>query len=86
MKILCDDVIVGNAVSLADVKCGSVQIVAQRVRAEGVAQLGHRLVFDLPDPLTGHPVDLADLIERVLVTVAEPESKRSDSVASTDWR
>src|SRR5690606_1122459 len=38
----------------------SVQVVAQHLRTRGVAQLGHGLGLDLPDPFPGHAVDLAD--------------------------
>src|SRR5206468_1555437 len=41
----------------------SVEVVAQDLRAAGVAQLRHRLGLDLTDPLAGHAVDLADLVE-----------------------
>src|SRR5687767_5807054 len=41
----------------------SVEVIPQHLGAAGVAQLRHRLRLDLPDPLTGDPVDLADLVE-----------------------
>jgi hypothetical protein len=52
-----------------------VQVVAQRFGAGGVAQLGHRLVFDLPDALSGDPMDVADFFERAWLAVGEPESQ-----------
>ena len=41
-----------------------------------VAQLGHRLGLDLADPLAGHAVDLADLVERLGLAVGEAEAHR----------
>jgi len=52
-----------------------VEVVAERLAAGGVAQLGHRLGFDLPDALSGDPVELADLIERAWWAVGEAESQ-----------
>jgi hypothetical protein len=40
------------------------KVVAEGPGAGWLAQLGHRLGFDLPDALPGDPVDVADLIER----------------------
>src|SRR4030095_10774880 len=39
----------------------------------GVAQLPESLRLDLPDPLPGHVERTADLLERVLGAVADPE-------------
>ena len=58
---------------------GSVEVVAQDLRPAGVAQLRHRLALDLPDPLAGHPVDLADLVERARLAVCEPEAQPDDA-------
>ncbi|MDT7547951.1 MAG: hypothetical protein QOE84_345 [Actinomycetota bacterium] len=38
------------------------EVVAKRLGTRGVAQLGHRLGLDLPDPLSADPVDVADLV------------------------
>jgi hypothetical protein len=38
-----------------------------------VAQLGHDLGLDLPDPLPGDPVDLADLIQGLGLAAGQPE-------------
>src|SRR5689334_21758159 len=54
----------------------SVQVVAQDLAATRVAQLAHRLGLDLPDPLAGHAVDLADLVERLRLAVGEAEPHR----------
>jgi DNA-directed RNA polymerase specialized sigma24 family protein len=60
-------------------KGGSVQVVAQHLRTGRVAQLGHRLGLDLPDPLPGHAVDLADLVQRARLAVGEPEAQLDDT-------
>src|SRR5437764_696662 len=52
-----------------------VEVVAERLGAGGVAQLGHGLGFDLSDALSGDPVDLADFIERAWLAVGEPVSQ-----------
>ena len=41
-----------------------------------MAQLAHRLGLDLADPLAGHAVDLADLVERLGLAVGEAEAHR----------
>ena len=41
---------------------GSVEVVAQDLRARRVPQLAHGLGLDLADPLTRDAVDLADLV------------------------
>jgi hypothetical protein len=41
-----------------------------------VAQLRHDLGFDLPYPLPGDPVPLADLVQRLGLTVGQPEPHR----------
>jgi hypothetical protein len=51
-----------------------VEVVAERLGAGGVAQFGHRLGFDLPDALSGDPVELADFFERAWWAVGEAES------------
>jgi hypothetical protein len=38
-----------------------------------VAEFGHGLGLDLADPLPGHPVHLADLIQRLGLPVGQPE-------------
>src|SRR5882757_6678160 len=50
-----------------------VQVVAQHLRTAGVPQLRHRLRLDLADPLAGHAVDLADLVEGTGLAVGEAE-------------
>jgi hypothetical protein len=56
-----------------------------------VAQFGHRLGLDLPDALSGDPVDLANLLQGAGLAIDEAKAQpnnaasRSDSVASTDW-
>ncbi len=52
-----------------------IEVVTERLGAGGVAQLGHRLGFDLPDALSSDPVDVADLIERAWWAVGESESQ-----------
>jgi hypothetical protein len=42
-----------------------------------VAQLGHRLGLDLPDPLPGDPVDLTDLAQGRAVALCEAGQARS---------
>src|SRR4029077_20260883 len=39
-------------------------------------ELAHRLGYDLADPLAGHAVDLADLIQRLRLPVGQPEPHR----------
>jgi hypothetical protein len=39
-----------------------------------MAQFGHRLELDLPDPLAGHSVDLTDLAQRAWLAIDEPLS------------
>src|SRR5882757_10252545 len=58
----------------ADCVFGSVQVVAQHLGPRRVAQLRHGLRLDLPDPLPGDPVDLADLVQRARLAVGEPEA------------
>src|SRR5690606_39425377 len=54
---------------------GSVEIVAQDLGTRRVAQLGHRLGLDLPDPFPGHPVDLPDLVQGARLAVGPPEAQ-----------
>src|SRR3954453_18015745 len=56
-----------------------VQVVAQDLGPAGVAQLRHRLGLDLPDPLAGDPVDLADLVEGPRLAVGEAEPQPDDA-------
>src|SRR3954452_13658160 len=65
----------------ASVRSGwnSVQVVAQHLRAAGVAQLRHGLRLDLADPLTGDPVDLADLVEGAGLPVGQTEPQPDDA-------
>jgi len=44
-----------------------------------VPQFAHRLGLDLADPLAGHPVGLADLVERLGLAVGESEPHRDDA-------
>ena len=53
--------------------------VAQQPGARRVAQFRHRLGLDLPDPLAGHPVHLADLVQRAGPTVGEAEPQAHDA-------
>jgi hypothetical protein len=53
--------------------CESVEVVAQFLRPGRVPQLGHGPGLDLADPLPAHPVDLADLVERLGLPVGEAE-------------
>ncbi len=55
-----------------------VEVIAERFRAGGVAQLGHGRGFELPDALSGNAIDLADLIQRAGLAVGEPESQSDD--------
>src|SRR5215208_5557790 len=57
----------------------SVQIVPQYLRPRWVPQLAHGLGLDLTDPLPSYPVDLADLIKRLRLTVGQSEPHRDDS-------
>src|SRR5689334_5374897 len=52
-----------------------VQVVPEDLGAARVAQLRHRLGLDLPDPLTGDAVDLADLVEGARLAVGEAEAQ-----------
>src|SRR6202165_1639825 len=52
---------------------GLLQVVAELLRARRVAELAQRLGLDLADPLAGHAEPLADLFQRALVTVDQPE-------------
>ena len=45
----------------------------QRVGRVGVAQLGQRFLFDLPNPLAGQADVLTDLVEGVRTTAHQPE-------------
>src|ERR1700735_4903506 len=53
-----------------------VQVVAEDLGPGRVAQLEHRLRLDLPDPLPGDPVDLADLVQRLRLAVGQAEPHR----------
>src|SRR5580692_4418328 len=53
-----------------------VQVVAQEVGPGRVAEFGHGLGLDLADPLPGHAVHLADLIQRLGLAVGQPEPHR----------
>src|SRR5207247_10460081 len=53
-----------------------VQVVAQDVGPGRVPEFGHGLGLDLPDPLPGHAVHLADLIQRLGLPVGQPEPHR----------
>src|SRR5690606_42124346 len=46
-----------------------VEVVAQHPRTRRVAQLRHGLRLDLPDALAGHPLDPADLPQRLRLAV-----------------
>src|SRR5690625_4074399 len=54
----------------------SVEVVPQHLGTAGVAQLGHGLGLDLPDPLPRDAVDLADLIEGLGLAIGQAESHR----------
>src|SRR4051794_29300260 len=56
-----------------------VEVVAQHLRTARVPQLRHRLRLDLPDPLTGDPVDLADLVKGAGLAVGESEAQPDDA-------
>src|SRR5262245_48784515 len=51
------------------------QEAAELFRSRRMAKLAQRLCFDLADALTGHGEILADLLERVLAAVREPEAQ-----------
>lgn len=51
------------------------KVVAERPGAGWLAQLGHRLRFDLSDALSADPMDVADLIEGARWAAGEPESQ-----------
>src|SRR5262249_16118173 len=51
----------------------------QFLRDRRVAQLLERFAFDLPDPLAGHPEEVADLFERMLLAApVEAETHPDD--------
>jgi hypothetical protein len=52
-----------------------IEVAAERVAARGLAQLGHRLDFDLPDPFPGDSVDVAELVQGVWLAVGESEAQ-----------
>src|ERR1700691_3331740 len=56
-----------------------VQVVAEDLGPGRVAQLRHSLRLDLPDPLAGDPVDLADLVQRLRLTVGQAEPHAHDA-------
>src|SRR5689334_24611067 len=56
-----------------------VQVVAEDLRAARVPQLRHGLRLDLPDPLAGDPVDLADLVEGARLAVGQAEPQPDDA-------
>src|SRR4051794_33467376 len=56
------------------------QVVAQGVGALRVAQLGHRLTLDLPDPFAGEAEPLADLLQRAGLLPVQAEA-HDDHVA-----
>src|SRR5690606_29476649 len=57
----------------------SLEVVPQRLRTAGVTQLRHGLRLDLTDPLTGHTEGVADLVQRLGLTVAETETHPDDT-------
>src|SRR5918912_2447349 len=52
-----------------------IEVVAQLARAGGVAQLAQRLGLDLADPLAGDAELAADLLQRPLAAVLQPEAQ-----------
>src|SRR3954447_6942245 len=67
------------AVSAGRPTMGLVEVVPEDLGPARVAQLGHRLRLDLPDPLTRDPVDLADLVEGARLAVGETEAQADDA-------
>src|SRR2546423_4504249 len=59
--------------------CLLVEVVAERLGAGGVAQLGHRLVLDLSDPLPGDPVDAADLVPCAWLAIGEAKTQSNNA-------
>ena len=51
-----------------------IEIVAEHLGAGRVAQLTHRLGLDLADPFPSHAIHLADLVERLGLTISQPEA------------
>src|SRR5580700_11110196 len=51
----------------------SVEVVPEDVGPGRVPELGHGVGLDLPDPLPGDPVDLADLTQGLGLPVGQPE-------------
>src|ERR1700686_2840333 len=51
------------------------QIVAELLRARGVAELAQSLGLDLADALPGHPESFPHFFQRALVPVTEPEAE-----------
>src|SRR5262249_9042067 len=54
------------------------QIVAELLRTRGVAELAQRLGLDLSNALPRDPEALADLLQRPLVPIDEPEAELED--------
>jgi hypothetical protein len=51
-----------------------VEVSAECVAARGLAQLGDRLDFDLPDPFPGDSIDVAELVQGAWLAVGESEA------------
>src|SRR6266480_4164651 len=64
---------------ILDVRPYLIQVIPQDLGPGRMPELGHGLGLDLPDPLPGHAVDLADLVQRLGLTVGEPEPHRHDA-------
>src|SRR5689334_25431625 len=56
-----------------------VEVVSEQLGPGRVAQLRHRVGLDLADPLAGDAVDLADLVQRLGLSVGQPEPHRHDA-------
>src|SRR5690625_4008684 len=51
-----------------------VQVVAQYLRTAGMAQFGHRLRFDLADPLARYAINLANFVQRLGLAIGKSKS------------
>lgn len=69
----------GCSLVAGSVWCLLGEVVAERLGSGGVAQFGYRFGFDLPDTFSGHPVQVADLIECARAAIGESESQPDDA-------
>lgn len=65
---------------------GSVEVAVKGPGSGRAAQLGHGGGFNLPDPLPGDPVDLADLFQGLGLPVGQPEPPAGGSARRRSCR